>query len=230
MYKYLLFDLDNTLLDFDLAEDKALNMLLKEQNVDNIEEFKEKYTSINKQLWHQLDNKEISREFLINNRFRKLFSCFDIEVDGKHLAKRYEYFLSMQGYYLEGAVQLLDKLKDNYEIYAATNGFYNIQTNRLENSSLQKYFKEVFISEVFDVQKPDKRFFEIASSKIPNFEKEKALMIGDNIFADIQGAKNFGIDSVWCNFKNIENNTGILATYEVKNYDELLELLTNSNN
>lgn len=225
MYKYLLFDLDNTLLDFDLAEDKALTMLLLEQNIDDVEGYKKVYSSINKKLWSKLDNKEISREFLINNRFKNLFSHFGINVDGKYLAKRYEYFLGMQGDHIAGAVDLLEILKDNYEIYAATNGFYNIQTNRLKNSVLEKYFKDIFISEIFDVQKPDKRFFEIIASKISNFEKTRALMIGDSLSADIKGAINFGIDSVWCNFNNLDNNTEIKPTYEIKNYSDLLEIL-----
>ena len=225
MYKFLLFDLDNTLLDFDLAEDKALTKLLTEQNVTNIKEFKKVYVPLNKKLWHKLDSKEISREYLINNRFSLLFEHFGIEVDGKQLARHYKQLLGEQGEHIFGADELLKKLSSNYEIYAVTNGITEIQNNRLKNSTIKNYFDKIFISEEIGHQKPSEHFFEYVASNIENFEKEKALVIGDNLFADILGANNFNINSVWCNFKNEKNNSNIYPTYEIKNYEDLEKIL-----
>lgn len=225
MYKFLLFDLDNTLLDFDLAEDKALTQLLIEQNIDCVEEYKKVYVPLNKKLWHKLDSKEISREYLINNRFSLLFEHFGIEVDGKKLARRYKQLLGEQGEHIFGADKLLKKLSTNYEIYAITNGITEIQNNRLKNSTIKNYFNKIFISEEIGHQKPSEQFFEYVANNIENFEKEKALVIGDNLFADILGANNFNINSVWCNFKNEQNNSNIYPTYEIKNYEDLEKII-----
>lgn len=225
-YKFLLFDLDNTLLDFDLAEDIALTTLLKEQNVENIEEYKKYYSPMNKNLWHKLDLKEITREYLVNNRFKMLFENFGVDVDGVSLAKRYEQLLGEQGVEIKGASELLYELKKaGYEIYAATNGLTTIQNSRLANSEIKTYFDKIFISEEVGYQKPDIKFFEHIESNISNFDREQSLMIGDNLFADIGGSNNFGIDSVWCNFKNIEKKVDATPTYEIKNYEELKNIL-----
>lgn len=225
-YEFLLFDLDNTLLDFDLAEDIALTKLIEEQNIKNIEEYKRYYIPINKKLWHQLDNKEITREYLINNRFKLLFNKFGKEVDGKILANRYKQLLSLQGQHINGALELLQKLKlKNYKIYAATNGLIEIQESRLEKSAIKNYFDDIFISEKIGHQKPNLEFFNEISKKIPNLKKERTLMIGDNIFADIKGAINFGIDSAWINFKNEKSNDKIKPTFEINNYIDLEKIL-----
>lgn len=224
-YKFLLFDLDNTLLDFDLAEDTALTKLLEKQGVEDIELYKQYYSPMNKDLWHQLDEKKITRDYLVNNRFKILFSNFGLEVDGKMLASRYEQLLGEQGQHLEGAIELLDTLSKKYKIYAATNGLTSIQKNRLKNAAITKYFDKIFISEEIGYQKPDVKFFEFIEKHIPGFIKENSVMIGDNLFADIGGGVNFGIDTIWCNYKNIERKYDITPTYEVRSIDEIKKLL-----
>lgn len=226
MYKYLLFDLDNTVLDFDLAEDIALTEFFKEQGVEDIAGYKAAYSPINKGLWHQLDLGEITREYLVENRFKKLFEHFGIEVDGKKLSKRYEEIIGQQGQHFDGAVELLDTLKEKgYKLYAATNGLTNIQTNRLNHSEITKYFDDIFISEQVGFQKPDIRFFEAVAASIPGFNKDEALMIGDNLFADIGGAQKFGIDTVWFNIKQKEKNCDVVATYTVTDFTTLLYII-----
>lgn len=231
MYKYLLFDLDNTLFDFDLAEDIALTKLLEEQGVDDIKKYKEYYLPMNKELWHKLDKKEITREYLVKNRFKILFNHFGLEVDGDYLANRYKELLGLQGQHFDGAVEFLENLKkNNMKIFGATNGLITIQESRLKNSAISKYFDDIFISERIGVQKPDIEFFNYLSNKIPGFEKNKAVMIGDNLFADIGGGNNFGIDTIWVNLKGVKNNSDVLPTYEIKNYNELEKILLKSNN
>lgn len=226
MYKYLFFDLDNTLLDFDLAEDIALTQLLEEQNVEDIESYKSYYLPMNRELWHKLDTKELTREYLIKNRFRLLFEHFGRKVDGEYLADRYQYLLGKQGQHLAGAVELLTTLKNKgYKIFAATNGLITIQEDRLKNSEVAKFFDGVFISERLGVQKPDPHFFELVEEEIGNFPKEETLMIGDNLFADVGLAINYGVDSVWYNLKNIERPVALEPTYEVTNYKDLLEII-----
>ena len=225
-YKFLLFDLDHTLLDFDTSEDVALTQLLKEEGVADIQAYKDYYVPMNKSLWKDLELKKITKQELVNIRFSKLFSHFGIEKDGVYLAVRYQFYLAQQGQVFSGAMELLDSLIDRgYELYAATNGITTIQTGRLEQSGIAPFFKEIFISEQLHTQKPDAAFYEKIGARIPNFNKNHALMIGDSLSADIQGGNNAGIDTVWYNPQHLENTTQLHPTYEVHSYKDLLNCL-----
>ena len=225
-YKFLLFDLDHTLLDFDSAEDIALTQLLKEEGVVDIIAYKDYYVPMNKTLWKNLEQKKITKQELVNTRFSKLFAHFGIEKDGQYLAERYQLFLSKQGQIFPGVKNLLKILiNDGYELYAATNGITYIQTGRLEQSGIATFFKKIFISEQLHTQKPDTEFYEKIGALIPNFDKNDALMIGDSLSADIQGGNNAGIDTIWYNPHHLVNKSLAQPTYEVDSYQALLELL-----
>ena len=225
-YKFLLFDLDHTLLDFDVAEDVALSHLLKEEGVEDIQTYKDYYVPMNKTLWKDLELKKITKQELVNTRFAKLFAHFGIEKDGAYLAERYQFFLSKQGQIFPGVEDLLKKLiHQGFELYAATNGITYIQTGRLEQSGIAPFFKEIFISEQLHTQKPDAAFYEKIGARIPNFDKNHALMIGDSLTADIQGGNNAGIDTIWYNPHHLENKTQAQPTYEVHSYIDLLNCL-----
>lgn len=225
-YKFLLFDLDHTLLDFDAAEDIALTQLLEEEGVVDIQAYKDYYVPMNKALWKDLEQKKITKSELINTRFAKLFAHFGIEKDGDYLAERYQFFLSKQGQTFPGVEDLLRKLiSQGYKLYAATNGITYIQTGRLKQSGIAPYFKEIFISEQLHTQKPDAEFYEKIGACIPNFDKNYALMIGDSLSADIQGGNNAGIDTIWYNPHHLENKTQAQPTYEVDSYQALLGCL-----
>ena len=225
-YKFLLFDLDHTLLDFDTAEDVALTQLLKEEGVTDIQAYKDYYIPMNKSLWKDLELKKITKQELVNTRFSKMFSHFGIEKDCVYLAERYQFYLAQQGQVFSGAMELLDCLVDRgYELYAATNGITTIQTGRLAQSGLAPYFNQVFISEQLQTQKPDALFYEKIGQQIAGFSKEKTLMIGDSLTADIQGGNNADIDTIWYNSHHLENKSKAQPTYEVNSYQALLELL-----
>ena len=225
-YKFLLFDLDHTLLDFDAAEDVALTQLLKEEGVADIQSYKDYYVPMNKSLWKDLEEKKITKQELVNTRFSKLFSHFGIEKDGVYLSERYQFYLAQQGQVFSGAMELLDSLLDRgYELYAATNGITTIQTGRMAQSGLAPYFNQVFISEQLQTQKPDALFYEKIGQQIAGFSKEKTLMIGDSLTADIQGGNNAGIDTIWYNPHHLVNKSLAQPTYEVDSYLALLELL-----
>ena len=173
-YKFLLFDLDHTLLDFDAAEDVALTQLLKEEGVVDIQAYKDFYVPMNKALWKDLEQKKISKQELVNTRFSRLFSHFGQEKDGSFLAQRYQFYLAQQGQTISGAHELLDSLIGrDYDLYAATNGITAIQTGRLAQSGLAPYFNQVFISEQLQTQKPDALFYEKSVSRLLALAKKR---------------------------------------------------------
>ena len=155
-----------------------------------------------------------------------MFAHFGIEKDGVYLAERYQFYLAQQGQVYSGAMELLDNLIDRgYELYAATNGITTIQTGRMAHSGLAPYFNHIFISEQLQTQKPDALFYDKIGQQIAGFSKEKTLMIGDSLTADIQGGNNADIDTIWYNPHHLENKTKAQPTYEVDSYQALLELL-----
>ncbi|WP_064610038.1 YjjG family noncanonical pyrimidine nucleotidase [Streptobacillus moniliformis] len=224
MYKILLFDLDNTLLDFNQSEENALNEFLIEEGVDNIEEFKEIYKMENKKLWEKLEKNLISSEELINTRFSLVFNRFGIKKDGKEMSEKYSKMIGKQGIEIKGASNFLEKIYKKYEIYAATNGLKEIQNNRLNNSKIKKYIKKVYISQEIGSSKPSKNFFESIEKDL-GFNKKEVLMIGDSLSADILGANNYGIDSIWFNYMKKENNSNVKPTYFASNFEDILKIL-----
>lgn len=225
-YKFLLFDLAHTLLDFETAEDVALTQLLEEASVADVQAYKDFYVPMNAQLWRDLEQKKITKNQLISTRFAILFDHFGQTVDGLAYAERYQHFLSQQGQTFEGARQLLQELKERgYHLFGATNGITYIQEGRLQRSDVADLFERVFISEQAGTQKPDVAYFDWIASQIDGFEKKAALMIGDSLTADTQGGNNAGIDTVWYNPDGKENTGPAIPTYQVNSYQELLELL-----
>ncbi len=225
-YKFLLFDLDHTLLDFDAAEEVALTQLLEEAGVADIEAYKAYYVPMNKALWEELTHKKITKSELINTRFARLFAHFGQQVDGIYFAERYQHFLSQQGQTLAGANDLLAHLShQGYRILAATNGVTFIQKGRLVASDIAEYFEQVFISDEIAEQKPDKAFYEVIANTVDSFENSKAVMIGDSLTADIQGGNNAGIDTIWYNPTGKANTSAAVPTYTVETYQEILRIL-----
>lgn len=169
----------------------------------------------------------LAKPELLRMRFSRLFEHFGKEVDGSHLADRYQHFLSQQGQKFPQAYAFLADAKDRvHKIYAATNGVGFIQRCRLQASSILPFFDYVFISDEVGAHKPSTDFFVKITNQVHNFHSSSALIIGDSLTADIQGGNNAGIDSVWFNSRNLVNETPAVSTYQVKNYEEILKILS----
>ena len=201
-YSTLLFDADNTLLDFDKDERQALVKVLTEYSVPVNEENIKIYTEINKGLWKQFEKGEITKPELKRIRFRLFFERigFETEADSLEVNERYLHLLGDGGNLLEGATDILKKLKgEGYAIYIVTNGVALTQARRLKKSGILPFVSEIFVSETIGYQKPRKEFFDCVFERIEEKDKEKILLIGDSLTSDIKGAMNAGIDSVWLN-------------------------------
>ena len=181
---------------------------------------------MNQGLWKDLEQKKLTKQELVDSRFAIGFAHFGITVDGAEMALRYQDYISLQGQSFPGAEDLLARLeKAGYQLYGATNGVTAIQEGRLAHSTIASYFKEVFISEQLQTQKPDPDFFERVGQRIPGFSKDQTLMIGDSLSADIAGGHAAGIATVWYNQDHKENTSQVVPTYEVSNYQEIADLL-----
>ena len=224
MYKYLLFDLDETLLDFKKAERHAVTEVLKKFGLDASDKTVKTYSKINLSCWKQYERGEITREQIYKNRFIQLGEWLGVEFNVEEFSKEYALALSHNGYTYPFAVTLLNILsKKGYKIAAATNGALTIQTGRLVNSGLAGFFKDgIFISEQIGLKKPQPEFFEFILKAMGVKNKSEALVIGDSPSSDIAGAIGAGLDCCFVNLSG-ESLTGELKpTYTVSALEDII--------
>lgn len=113
-----------------------------------IKVYKDHYIPMNRAMGEDLNHGLLTKPELLRTRFSRLFEHFRKEVDGNHLAGRYQHFLSQQGQELPQTHAFLADVKDRgYKIYAATSGVDFIQRCRLQASSILPFFDYAFISD-----------------------------------------------------------------------------------
>ena len=224
-YKPLLFDVDDTLLDFQKAEKMALRMLFEEKGIPLTSEVEVQYKTINKSLWDAFEEGKMNRDEVVNTRFSILFKEYGEEVDGILFENNYRSYLEEGNQLIQGAFEFISQIQSEYDLYIVTNGISKTQDKRLRNAGLHTLFQDVFVSEDTGFQKPMKEYFEYVFERIPNFVPEEGLIIGDSLSADIKGGYVAGIDTCWFNPEKKSNNSEIVPTYEVQNFEELYAIL-----
>ena len=225
-YSFLLFDADDTILDFHAAQQDALVKTLTEAGIPPLPEYLSKYDSINKSLWLELEKGKIERETIAYRRFELLLEAFDIPKDASKIAVRYTTHLK-EGYHtVTGAEDVLRFYFGKVPMYVITNGSTDIQLSRLQGSGLSRYFNDCFISQLVGAPKPQEAFFLHVAAHIPGFRREEALVIGDSLSSDILGGHNFGIDTCYINRKHKALDGTALPTYEIDDIRRLPEIIT----
>lgn len=224
-YQTLLFDIDDTLLDFGASENAALQALFNEQQLILTDDIKQRYQTINQGLWRDFEKGNISREQVVNTRFSLLFSEYGQQVDGPLVEKKYRAYLNEGHQLIPGAMSLIKALQKDYSLYVVTNGVSKTQYKRLTDAQLLPLFKDIFVSEDTGYQKPMKEYFHYVFDRIPNLNPDTTLIIGDSLTSDIQGGYLAGIDTCWFNPKQLPNTTTFIANHEIHDLTELLTLL-----
>ncbi|WP_186580447.1 YjjG family noncanonical pyrimidine nucleotidase [Aquibacillus kalidii] len=224
-YKTLLFDIDDTLLDFGAAESAALRFLFNEKGLELTDEMKQQYKLVNTELWKQYEEGEIARDELLNTRFSRFFKIYGKEVDGAVMEQSYREYLGQGKQLMDGAMDLITTIENNYDLYIVTNGVSKTQYKRLHDSGLYPFFRGVFVSEDTGFQKPMKEYFDYAFERIPDFNPEEALIIGDSLGADIKGGQRAGLDTCWVNPIGKSNDLNVEPTYEIRHLRELYAIL-----
>ncbi len=224
--KFLLFDVDRTLLDFDRSEAEAIKNTLRHFSLPVNDEICDRYPQINEKLWEEFEQGTIEKSTILYRRFDILFEEFGICFDSKVFDAYYRSDLSKHAFLIPGAIELLLSLKTKkYQIYYVTNGTAGVQYPRLKQSGLDVLAEGIFLSEEIGYQKPEKTFFDFVFSKIADFQLEEAIIIGDSLSSDIKGGVNSGLDTMWYNPKHSENRLNIPVTYEVSSLLEIEPLL-----
>ena len=193
------FDLDDTLFDFHAAEHRAVSLTLTHFGIAPTEEMCALYSKLNLEQWKRLEKGEITRTEVKINRFARSFEPTGLALQPEAAPKFYETRLSEGYFFMPGALELIQSLYGRYRLYIVTNGTARVQQGRIADAGIEKYFDGIFISELIGADKPSKAFFEACFEKIPDFHKEKTVLVGDSLSSDIRGGKNAGLFTVWYN-------------------------------
>ncbi|MBC7845051.1 MAG: noncanonical pyrimidine nucleotidase, YjjG family [Flavobacterium sp.] len=215
------FDLDHTLWDFEKNSALAFEAVFKQQNLDvDMSEFLPIYIPMNREYWERYRKDEISQKELRFGRLKDTFDLLKFNIDDNLivlLSQQYIQYLPTFNHLYDGTIEILDYLKAKYNLHIITNGFAEVQDNKLNNSYITHYFKTITNSEMAGVKKPNSLIFDFALD-LAQAKKESSIMIGDCIEADVQGALDAGLDAIFFN----ENN--IFVTENIKQVNHLLEL------
>lgn len=230
-YKKIIFDLDNTILDFSDTEEKSLEKIITAYDLPFTKETIQTYKDINRGLWEKLEKGIITREQLFTSRFALFLDKYGIQVDGSKVDALFSKNLGSGFKMMDHAHELMTVLKRNgYTLYAGSNGVAEIQRQRMHGAGIEHFFEEIFISEEIGVEKPDPLFFNHIFDTVKDYNKDAFLMVGDSLTSDIKGANNAGIDSVWYNHTHAPVSTEHeRSTYTISNLLEIIHLFDLSN-
>ena len=225
-YYCILFDADNTLLNFDAAENKALAETLVNYGIEPDAETVQTYRTINEELWRQLEKGQIRREKLFGERFSRFLKAINAAGDGVEMNRCYLEQLSTHPDLM--SAEVLDVLRELSEVATlaiVSNGAQKVQTRRLAESGVMNFMEDVFISEKMGCEKPNARIFDAALRALGVENREHVLMVGDSLPSDIQGGSNAGLDTCWYNPNHTENPGKVIPTYEIASLEELYPLV-----
>jgi len=233
MYKYLLWDIDGTIVDFLTAEKAAIKTLFREFELGECtDEMVSRYSEINVRYWEMLERGEMTKPEILIGRFREFFQAEGLDVTvAEAFNLRYQIALGDTVAFYDHAFELLTGLKDEHYIQAAiTNGTKIAQTKKLKTSKLDTIFDEVFISEDVGAEKPDPKFFDVVKENLHFTEEMKAeiLVIGDSLTSDIWGGIMAGFDTCWYNPGHKINDKSYSPTYEIQKLQDILQILNAS--
>ncbi len=227
MYKYILWDIDGTVLDFHAAERNAIKTLFKEFNMGECtEEMLKMYSEINAKYWLMLEKGEMTKPEILIGRFREFFENIGADTSlCEELNKAYQLALGDTIEFVGNAKEILLSQKGKYIIAAVTNGTKIAQDKKLRASGLDKIFDAIFISENVGYEKPNKEFFDYVFKTLNIKDKSEVIIIGDSLTGDIKGGYMAGIDTCWYNPSRKPNTLGIPITYEIDNIGKLADIV-----
>lgn len=226
MYKNIFIDLDDTLWDTAHNNKECLKEIYADYDMKrhyaSFEAFYDIYMPHNLDLWAKYREGIIDRQTLIIERFRYVTAPIGIEKKEDVLSLNNDFLMrtTKKTKLIDGAIDLLEYLYPRYRLFILSNGFREVQSLKMENSGILKYFERIILSEDAEIQKPHKGIFDYALINT-NSKRNESVMLGDSWDADIVGAYNSKIDQIWFNPK-CEEPKGFVPTVTIKDLKEII--------
>lgn len=229
MIQHIFFDLDNTLWDHRRNAELTLQDIFQREQIKEkynfgFKEFHQEYFTINENLWAQIRDGEIDKEYIRKYRFYNTFLFFGI--DDFDLAQRFELnFLDeivSYNHLVEGAFELLEYLSEKkYRLHVLSNGFKEVTYRKCELSGVKNYFETITSADEINIRKPNPQIFEYALNK-SCAKKEESIIIGDDWIADVEGGLAFGMNAIF--FDVFDDNYTAENVITVKKLSEIQAL------
>ncbi|QIK69325.1 noncanonical pyrimidine nucleotidase, YjjG family [Erysipelothrix sp. HDW6C] len=224
-YDTLLIDIDNTLFDFDAAQDIAFEKVLEDLGIPYSEAIKQKYLETSHSLWKGYEEGRNSKDDIWNKRFVITTEGYDVPYTGLEMDDMFRAHLAANNIYMPYAEEFLQAVADDFRLVVVTNGVSETQFLRLKNAGITDLFELVVVSSDTGYAKPHNGFFDYAFDRLDNVDLSRTLILGDSLTADMQGGINAGISTCWYNPKGVENTTTIGVDYEVHDLRDVLEIV-----
>jgi 2-haloacid dehalogenase len=237
-YEAILIDADDTLFDFHRAEFFALERTFADHRLQiPVDSFITKFREINAAVWREYETGQSTSAVIRTKRFIQLLRYLGLDgnpaVDPQSVSDSFIQHLAEAAFLVEGALELLETLRGSVPLILLTNGVSVVQRSRLAAANIEDYFRGIVISEEVGVQKPDPEVFRIALEHATGnhgvatgrIAPNRAIMIGDNLHSDIQGALTSGLDACWFNIRGGTNEGDVRPTYTVTSLAEIPPLL-----
>lgn len=221
--KNIFFDLDNTLWDFKKSSELALKETFSSFGL--IAEFKNYlifhniYSHHNQRMWAMYYNNAIKRNELVVNRFKATIKERGIidqelaeDMNRTYMDLCFKY-TSLYPHTLETLDYLVSK---DYKCHAISNGFSEVQMEKIALCGLSPYLDTVTCSEDLGICKPHKGIFQHALNKA-SAELHSSIMVGDDINTDIKGALNFGLKAL--------HLSSVKSDISISSISELIKIL-----
>ncbi|WP_299097654.1 YjjG family noncanonical pyrimidine nucleotidase [Winogradskyella sp.] len=223
--KHVFFDLDHTLWDFDKNSALTFKKIFELNSLDiNLSTFLEAYEPINFKYWKLYREEQVTKEALRYGRLKDAFDAIKVEVEDdviNHLSDAYIDYLTTFNHLFDGTIDILDYLRDKYQLHIITNGFEEAQERKMHNANIREYFETITNSEMVGVKKPNPKIFNFALDSA-KASPEQSVMIGDSLEADIEGAHNIGMETIYFDYKNLNNSNGYNRITTLKSLENYL--------
>lgn len=227
MVTTLLWDMDETLLNFAAAERAALNALFQEFGFGECSDaMLQRYSKINRSYWERLERKELTKPEILVGRFRDFFEAEGLDSTvAAEFNEKYQLSLGDTIVFRDDSYNIVKSLRGKVKQYVVSNGTIAAQTKKLRLSGFGELMDGVFLSEDLGVEKPDILFFEKVFEKIHPEDKSQVMIVGDSLTSDIQGGNNAGIMTCWYNPEQNPYQGDLRIDHEIKDLHEVYDLI-----
>lgn len=225
-YDVLLCDADNTIFDFNKAEENAFAEACARMGLEATPALLATYSRINEALWKLFEQGGITQQALRVRRFEQfLQETGHAQLDAERMAQAFVEALGRQSVPIGGAVEAVRRWSRMLPVIIVTNGIARVQHGRMDASEVRHYIRGMVISEEVGAAKPDPRMIEAGLALAGVTDRSRALMLGDSLSSDIAAAANAQVDACWYNPQGKANDKGLPVAYEIRSLDEVDALL-----
>ena len=143
MYRYLFFDADGTLFDFEQAEYQAFALMAQQMGIAAEEEHFLQYKACNASCWKEFERGTLTLDSLKTKRFERFSAETNLPLDPVSASQSYQHHLAAQGILFDHSLPILSTLVSRgYTLFIATNGIADVQWGRFKKSGITHFFQE----------------------------------------------------------------------------------------